>query len=337
MDAAAIVDRLRTELGSSLSPQLMGVNLYPARAAALEGARGATDFGEYFSYFSFFLVVAALLLTVLFFKLGVEQRLRQIGILRAAGFTIAAIRRLLVSEALVVAFLGAVVGIAGAVLYGRLIVYGLRTWWVGAVGTTLIAVHVNPLTVTLGAIGGVLAAVLCVVVSLRAIGRVSPRSLLTMASLENEVSADPRRARRRRLWAMLWALTGGALLVLGFLSQKAQAGAFFGAGASLLVSALLLLAAWLRARNARVLTGSGLLAGRPPGFPQHGASAGADRALGRADRLCSVHHRVRRGFPARRHRLRRRSAFRHGWLCAARPIGAAAPAGSERSWPGARR
>jgi hypothetical protein len=259
VDAAAIVDRLRTELGSSLSPQLMGVNLYPARAAALEGARGATDFGEYFSYFSVFLVVAALLLTVLFFKLGVEQRLRQIGILRAAGFTIAAIRRLLVSEAFVVAFLGAVAGIAGAVLYGRLIVYGLRTWWVGAVGTTLIAVHVNPSTLALGAIGGVVAAVLCVVVSLRTIGRVSPRSLLMVASLENEVSADTRRARRRRLWAMLWALAGGALLVLGFLSQKAQAGAFFGAGACLLVSALLLLAAWLRARNARVLTGSGLL------------------------------------------------------------------------------
>ncbi len=52
----------------------------------LEAARGSTDFGEYFVYFSFFLMVSALLLTGLFFKLGVEQRMREIGILRALGF-----------------------------------------------------------------------------------------------------------------------------------------------------------------------------------------------------------------------------------------------------------
>ena len=63
--------------------------IVPARAQALEASAGATDFGEYFTYFSFFIVVSALLLVVLFFKLGVEQRLRQIGILRASGFTIA--------------------------------------------------------------------------------------------------------------------------------------------------------------------------------------------------------------------------------------------------------
>ena len=59
----------------------MGVALYPARAAALDASQGATDFGQYFTYFSFFLMVSALMLAVLFFKLGVEQRLRQIGIL----------------------------------------------------------------------------------------------------------------------------------------------------------------------------------------------------------------------------------------------------------------
>jgi hypothetical protein len=54
----------------------LGVVTTPVRAEGLQASRGATDFGEYFLYFSFFLVVSALLLTTLFFKLGVEQRIR---------------------------------------------------------------------------------------------------------------------------------------------------------------------------------------------------------------------------------------------------------------------
>ena len=55
------------------------------RAEGLAASRGATDFGEYFLYFSFFLVISALLLTALFFKLGIEQRLREIGTHRQSG------------------------------------------------------------------------------------------------------------------------------------------------------------------------------------------------------------------------------------------------------------
>ena len=56
------------------------------RSRGLAASRGATDFGEYFVYFSFFLVVSALLLAALFFKLGIEQRVREVGLLRAVGF-----------------------------------------------------------------------------------------------------------------------------------------------------------------------------------------------------------------------------------------------------------
>ena len=95
----------------------MGVSITPVRALALAASAGATDFGEYFTYFSFFIVVSALLLVVLFFKLGIEQRLRQTGILRASGFTMATIRRLLLAEAVVLAVAGGVLGAAGALLY----------------------------------------------------------------------------------------------------------------------------------------------------------------------------------------------------------------------------
>src|SRR5579862_3406613 len=107
-------------LRETLDPAQMGLQVIPVRERALEASHGATDFGEYFVYFSFFLMVSALLLTGLFFKLGVEQRMREIGILRALGFSIAKIRRVFLLEGAALAFAGAVLGILGALAYGEL-------------------------------------------------------------------------------------------------------------------------------------------------------------------------------------------------------------------------
>ncbi|HXW05641.1 MAG TPA: ABC transporter permease [Vicinamibacterales bacterium] len=258
--------RVEAELRALLEPRSAGITIHAARAAALESATGATDFGEYFTYFSFFLVVSALLLTVLFFRLGVEGRLRQIAILRASGYTIATIRRLLLGEALVLAVAGALVGVLGAILYGRIIVHGLTTWWVGAIGTTLLRLHVSPLSLAAGAAGGVAAAAICVAFSLRAVGRLTPRALLSAQSVDPPASADPGRARRNRLLAAGLGALGAALLSLGFLRPGAQAGAFFGAGAAFLVASLLYLSAWLRARGARPIGGRGTWAVSRLGF-----------------------------------------------------------------------
>ncbi len=83
-DAAAGARSRRARRTSIRSPS--GLAVRDVRADALAASRGATDFGEYFVYFSFFLVVSALLLAALFFKLGVEQRAREVGLLRAVGF-----------------------------------------------------------------------------------------------------------------------------------------------------------------------------------------------------------------------------------------------------------
>jgi len=263
---SGILPPLVEELRTAISPSAMGVSLFPVRAAALDAAQGATDFGQYFTYFSFFLVVSALLLAVLFFKLGVEQRLQQIGILRASGYTMRTIRRLLLGEALVLAVLGGILGILGALAYGQIIVYGLRTWWVGAVGTTMLDLHVRPASLVIGALGGVVASALCVLVSLRAVGRMSPRSLLTAQSLDAPAGIDPRRARRNRWIAAVSGLMAAGLLAFGFASPSMQAGAFFGAGALLLIGLLFWLSGWLRARDTRAIEGTGLWAIARLGF-----------------------------------------------------------------------
>ena len=102
-----------------------------------------TDFGEYFVYFSLFLMVSALLLTGLFFKLGIEQRTREIGALRSLGFSASKVRTVFLLEGAVLAAAGAVVGVGAALSYGALILLGLRTWWFDAVGTRLLSLHAS--------------------------------------------------------------------------------------------------------------------------------------------------------------------------------------------------
>jgi ABC-type lipoprotein release transport system permease subunit len=253
-------------LDETVTPSSQGLVLVPVRDRALAGSRGATNFGEYFTYFSFFIVVSALLLTTLFFRLGVEQRLRQIGILRAAGYTIAHIRRMLLAEAAIVAAVGSAAGVAGAIAYAEVILYGLRTWWVGAVGTTLLDVHVNPISLAAGAAGGVLTALLCVLLSLRTVARRSPRALLNAFSLEAPPGGEPRRARRGAAIGTAMALAGLSLMAGGFANRAAEVGAFFGAGAALLVSALFFLSSWLRGRGRRPIAGRGAWAVSRLGF-----------------------------------------------------------------------
>lgn len=254
-DSEITAASLRTALRKDLPAAAAGLSVMPARRLAEEASGGTTDFGEYFTYFSFFIVASAVMLSVLFFRLGVEQRLRQVGILRSAGFTSGHIRRLLVAESLVTATAGSLLGAAGGIAYAALVIHALRTWWVGAVGTTLLAVHVRPASLLVGAAAGIIVSVVSVVLSLRAVARLSPRALLTAQGLDRSAgSPRPHRAPRA---GIAFAAAGAAMLGGGFFSRQAQAGLFFGAGAALLVAAMLLWSWWLRGRDTRSLPPAG--------------------------------------------------------------------------------
>ncbi|HJR61360.1 MAG TPA: ABC transporter permease [Vicinamibacterales bacterium] len=256
-DADGILGKLRGELESAVRPEALGVTVQPVRRLAAEASVGATDFGQYFTYFSFFIVVSALLLAILFFRLGVEQRLRQIGVMRAAGFTVATVRRLLLIEAVALAAVGAIIGIVGAIGYGLLIMHGLRTWWIGAVGTSQLVLHVTPASLGAGALGGIAAAVVCVLLSLRTVAKLSPRALLTAQAIGQEPAGDARIGRRNRLIGTGFAALALVAIAAGFVAREAQPGAFFGAGAASLTAAMFLLSTWLRSRPSSVIAGRG--------------------------------------------------------------------------------
>ena len=262
IDAAVFSKKLR----AAIDPEQAGMTIATPRAQGLDAARGSTDFGEYFTYFSFFLVVSALLLAGLFFQLGIEQRLREIGALRAVGFAAKKVRRMFVAEGAVLSLIGAIVGTVGAVLYAAFLLYGLKTWWRGAVGTDLLALHISVQSLAGGAIGGMIVACLCVLLTLRSLRKSTPRDLL---SGQRGVSAEPHRETRRlRLVAMFAVFGGIAMVGTSFAHQVPEAAGFFGAGTLLLIASVL--ATWGRLRQpaSHVATVAGLgvrNAGHRPG------------------------------------------------------------------------
>ena len=251
-------------LRKELEPAQLGLQVIPVRADGLAASRGATDFGEYFLYFSFFLVVSALLLTALFFKLGIEQRLREIGTLQAIGFAASRIRTLFLAEGLLLAVMGSLLGLFGAIGYAALLMYGLRTWWVDAVGTTSLTLHITWQSLVLGALGGIAAAVVCIFLTLRKVGRSSTRTLLT----GNTNDTDSMRvitSYATRL-AILTTIIGVAVLFAGALKFIPQIAGFFGGGVVLLVAGIAFLSAWLRRKRRKVIQPSGWWAMSQMGF-----------------------------------------------------------------------
>ena len=250
--------RLTEGVRARVDPLAAGLSVRDVRGEALSASRGATDFGEYFVYFSFFLVVSALTLASLFFKLGIEQRVREVGLLRSVGFRVADVRRVFLQEGVVLAVAGGLLGLAGAMGYAWLIVTGLRTWWVDAVGTTALGVHASVGSLAGGLIGGVVAALVCIWWTLRGLARVTERSLLagdlTVESLDAE---RPARGRRGWVVAPLLGILGLGLLAAGAHGRIDEAAAFFGAGALLLGASLSLVAQWARRPPGRAVYGRG--------------------------------------------------------------------------------
>jgi len=251
-DPVALAARMREAAPRAIDPFQSGFTLVDVGGERQEASGGTTDFGAYFSYFSFYLIVASLLLTSVFFRLSVEQRLSQVGLLRATGFSLPAIRGLLLREVLAVAAAGAVAGVVLAIAWAGLLLWGLRTWWIGAVGTTDLDLHVTPMPLIVGVAGGLVAAALTVMLVIRGLNRVAPRKLLTGAA-DLEVIRSLGRARATAIGSLVSALAIMGAAAAGFLPAAAG---FFGAGGLVLVGGLAAFRVWL-GRSRRAVGGDG--------------------------------------------------------------------------------
>ena len=245
-DIGRAAARFEREARKRLDPAAFGLVFQPVKQQGLEASAGATDFSGLFVGFSMFLIASAALLVALLFRLGVERRAKEIGLLLAVGQKPARVRRLLAVEGALTAAAGCLIGIPGAVAYAALMVYGLRTWWSAAVGGSFLELHVEPGALIFGAAGAFLLMFFSVWFSLRKLERLAPRALLSGAAEPPAWGEDRRksvkRSRRIALAAALSALSMAAAGALPSAGASARLGAFFGAGTLALAAALI----WFR-------------------------------------------------------------------------------------------
>src|SRR5207302_5328300 len=116
-------------------------------------------------------------------------RMREIGVLRALGFSIPQLRAIFLLEGAALAAPGAVVGMGAALAYGGFIMLGMRIWWIAAVGTRLLSLHVSIASLAMVAAAGSVSGLGSIAWTLRGLQPVTPRGLL--AGAERRKSERP--------------------------------------------------------------------------------------------------------------------------------------------------
>ena len=162
---------IESELLSRLEPEQLGFQFIPIRSDGLKSAKGSSDFALLFSSMSGFIIIAATVLIGLVFKLGVEQRSREIGILQSMGYTMKKTRGRLLSEGILLTLFGSLGGCLFAIGYAKLLIYGLHTWWLPAIGTPFISLHIRSLSLIIGVMISIAVVIFSIFLSVRKIGK----------------------------------------------------------------------------------------------------------------------------------------------------------------------
>ena len=226
----------------------LGLVWDPIRTRQLAASSGTTPFDMLFLGLSFFVIVAALLLVWLLYRLHLERRERWIGLLTALGFARRRTSAWLVLEGTVAALAGAVVGCAGGIGYLHLVVWALDTIWVGAIAYPFLVPHVGLVRLAAGGFSGW-------VVALATVGwgawRTAGRAPVAVWQHRQEPAASGPRVGRRARWLGLAAAGLAVGLSWWARSQSglAQAGLFVSAGFGFLVASWLFV--WDRFQRAR--------------------------------------------------------------------------------------
>ena len=233
--------------GNNLDMQFVAV-----KRNGLAASSGSTPFDGLFLGLSLFVIAAALMLIVVLFRLGIQQRASQIGLLLALGLSRKQTIRMWVGEAAIVASIGAFIGCGLGIGYGKIMLAGLSTWWVDAIATSFLEFHISPRSLVIGYLLGVIMSVATIAWAIRATKAVTACRLLG-GNTEPPLSAGPINQTRSK-WIAITLLVAGILLAVvaampglgDRMGSEGQAGAFVGGGFSVLSALLLLIRQYLR-------------------------------------------------------------------------------------------
>ena len=239
-DSTDPIDWAREKLGAELdgNPSKLGFELVSVKRDGLRASSGSTPFDALFLGLSMFVIVSALLLVSILFQLSLQQRSVEMGVLAAVGMQRPMVGRIWLWEMANVCLVGSIVGVVLGILYAALMIWGLRTWWVGAITTPFITMHVDALSLVVGLLAGSLVCVLTIAWSIRSTRKHSIRSLMS-----GQIDQAAKSSSRLRRWAVIappaMLVLGLALaIVAGFQVGEAQAGSFLSAGFCFLAAML---------------------------------------------------------------------------------------------------
>lgn len=218
-----------------LEPARLGIVFRELKKEGLTAGIQGVDFGQLFLGLSFFIIVAALLLTGLLFIFNVEKRSQEIGLLLALGFTRKKVKHLVLIEGAVLVFWGGILGSAAAILYNQLVLWALKTVWQGAVGTPSLQMYVRPMTVLLGAAIGMGTAFFTI---WAVTGRLVKKTITGLQKGLTQLDTLKTNKPRLSLWLCLISLAAVFIILISadFDRGRDAFGVFFAAGSLLLLA-----------------------------------------------------------------------------------------------------
>ena len=197
------------EFLKEIQPEAVGFQFLSLQADGLQASTGATDFGMLFGSLSAFIIIAVALLVGMLFRIGVEQRSREIGILQAIGYPLVKVRRRFLYEGGIIAGIGSLIGCLLAVGYAQLMIFGLQTWWLPAIGTPFMELHASPWSLLSGVFISLGVVLISIRLTVHKLGRASAVSLLTGGTDFVDTTTGKPKTRKKRYLPFLFGLIGG--------------------------------------------------------------------------------------------------------------------------------
>ncbi|MGQ7869552.1 FtsX-like permease family protein [Sunxiuqinia sp. sy24] len=247
LHAADFTKRILTEL----QPQDVGFQVKDAKASGLQAANQGTDFGGLFIGLSFFVLLAALLLAYLMFKLYLNFRRAEIGTLHALGFSPSKIQKLFFAESVLLVLLGIVFGLPIGLAYNSLIMEAIHTIWRDIVRTSILHIHITPMAVIQTIL---IVAVISLVTVWFILKKYAGQHIIAMQQTQSKKA----KTGKKSLWIGIGLVAGSFVLMLWQgIGDELNAEIFFTSGFGLMPGLILLVNyffVWKENRSANQLS-----------------------------------------------------------------------------------
>ena len=230
---------------ASIKPANLGIVVTPVRENGLKAASNGIDFSQLFFGLSFFLLLAAIILTALIFLLNLEDRQSELGTLTMLGFSRNQIRRFFLYEGVAISVTGGLFGLVIAVVYTKLIFISLNTLWWAVVRTSVLILKINTLTLFIGLIISIVIAIFTI---LMAMHRNFKRQAIELQRIQDQILSPIVAMVKKGLMTISILLASG-LIIFQLVTPGILSSSLFFLSGGLMLSGLLLFADFILRRD----------------------------------------------------------------------------------------